>query len=90
MRYYAVFTGASVALAITSGKICHFARVSITRTILSARWYGTMACSVRRPMWGGPRKAGVVAAICWPGGLAVAALGVYLHQLWLLWGAAGA
>ncbi len=39
---------------------------------------------------GGPRKAGVVAAICWPGGLAVAALGVYLHQLWLLWGAAGA
>ncbi len=42
-------------------------------------------------LWGGwleragPRKAGVVAAVCWPGGLAIAALGVYLHQLWLMW-----
>ncbi len=41
-------------------------------------------------IWGGwleragPRKAGLVAAICWPGGLVVAALGVYAHQLWLL------
>jgi hypothetical protein len=34
----------------------------------------------RRPA---PRRR--VAAICWPGGLALAALGVYLHQLWLLW-----
>lgn len=33
----------------------------------------------------GPRKAGVVAAGCWSGGLVVAALGVYLHQLWLVW-----
>ena len=42
-------------------------------------------------IWGGwlehagPRRAALVAALCWPGGLAVAALGVYLHQLWLLW-----
>lgn len=42
-------------------------------------------------IWGGwleragPRQAGLVAALCWPGGLAVAALGVWLHQLWLLW-----
>src|ERR1700722_19754448 len=42
-------------------------------------------------IWGGgveragPRKAGVVAAVCWCGGLAVAALGVIIHQLWLLW-----
>jgi len=33
----------------------------------------------------GPRKAGVVAALCWCGGLLVSALGVYLHQIWLLW-----
>ena len=33
----------------------------------------------------GPRKAGVVAAFCWAGGLILAALGVYTHQLWLLW-----
>jgi MFS family permease len=37
----------------------------------------------------GPRKAGVVAACCWGGGFMVAALGVYLHQIWLLWLGAG-
>jgi len=42
-------------------------------------------------LWGGwlervgPRKAGVVASCCWSGGLLLGALGVYLHQLWLLW-----
>jgi MFS family permease len=42
-------------------------------------------------IWGGwlervgPRKAGVVAAICWCGGLMISALGVYLHQLWMMW-----
>jgi MFS family permease len=33
----------------------------------------------------GPRKAGVVAACCWGGGFLVSALGVHLHQIWLLW-----
>src|SRR5581483_10342564 len=33
----------------------------------------------------GPRKAGVVSAICWCGGLLVSALGVYTHQIWLMW-----
>jgi len=33
----------------------------------------------------GPRKAGVVAAICWAGGFLISALGVYWHQLWMLW-----
>jgi MFS family permease len=37
----------------------------------------------------GPRKAGVVSALCWSGGLALGALGVHLHQLWLLWLGAG-
>ncbi len=42
-------------------------------------------------IWGGwlersgPRKAGVVSALCWCGGLLISALGVYTHQLWLLW-----
>src|SRR5215475_12981683 len=42
-------------------------------------------------LWGGwleragPRKAGVVAAFCWAGGLVLGAIGVYSHQLWLLW-----
>src|SRR5208283_6033728 len=33
----------------------------------------------------GPRKAGFVAALCWGGGFILSALGVYLHQLWILW-----
>jgi len=33
----------------------------------------------------GPRKAGVAAAFCWGGGFLIGALGVYVHQLWLLW-----
>jgi MFS family permease len=37
----------------------------------------------------GPRKAGVAAALCWGGGLLVSALGIYVHQLWLLWLGAG-
>ena len=33
----------------------------------------------------GPRKAGLVAAVCWGGGFFISALGVWLHQVWLLW-----
>ena len=33
----------------------------------------------------GPRKAGVVSALCWCGGMVISALGVYTHQLWLMW-----
>ncbi len=33
----------------------------------------------------GPRKAGVVSAFCWCGGLLISALGVVYHQLWMLW-----
>ncbi|MCU0890778.1 MAG: OFA family MFS transporter [Sandarakinorhabdus sp.] len=37
----------------------------------------------------GPRRSGLVAAACWCGGLAIGALGVAVHQLWLLWLGAG-
>ena len=46
-------------------------------------------------LWGGwlervgPRKAGVVSAVCWCGGLAIAAFGVSIHQMWLMWLGAG-
>jgi MFS family permease len=42
-------------------------------------------------LWGGwleragPRKAGIVAAICWCGGFLIGAVGIITHQLWLLW-----
>jgi MFS family permease len=41
-------------------------------------------------LWGGwlervgPRKAGIVAALCWCGGLVISAIAVISHQLWLL------
>ena len=41
-------------------------------------------------LWGGwleragPRKAGVVSALCWCGGMLIAALGIYTHQFWLM------
>jgi len=33
----------------------------------------------------GPRMVGVVAACCWGGGFLVGSLGIYTHQLWLLY-----
>ena len=33
----------------------------------------------------GPRKVGVVAALCWGGGYCVGGLGIHLHQLWLVY-----
>lgn len=33
----------------------------------------------------GPRTVGIVAGLCWGGGLMLGALGIYLHQLWLLY-----
>ena len=33
----------------------------------------------------GPRKAGVVSALCWCGGLLISASGIYQHQLWMIW-----
>ena len=41
-------------------------------------------------LWGGwleragPRKAGIVAAFCWCGGMLISAVGIYLHQFWLM------
>ncbi|KGI79011.1 OFA family MFS transporter [Oleiagrimonas soli] len=46
---------------------------------------------VAAAIWGGwleragPRKAGCIAALCWGGGLIVGALGVAVHQLWLVY-----
>jgi MFS family permease len=46
-------------------------------------------------IWGGwlervgPRRAGVVAAFCWGGGFLISAMGIYLHQLWLMWVGSG-
>jgi MFS family permease len=42
-------------------------------------------------IWGGwveragPRKAGILSAFCWCGGLVISAIGVMTHQIWMLW-----
>ncbi|KQM80265.1 OFA family MFS transporter [Xylophilus sp. Leaf220] len=47
-----------------------------------------LGCSAA--IWGGwleragPRKAGVVSALCWCGGMALSAIGIHLHQFWLM------
>ena len=46
-------------------------------------------------LWGGwlervgPRKAAFVSALCWCGGLVISAIGVYEHQIWMLWVGSG-
>jgi MFS family permease len=37
----------------------------------------------------GPRKAACVSALCWCGGMLLAAVGVMVHQLWIMWLGAG-
>ncbi len=51
---------------------------------------GIVILGASAALWGGwlehvgPRKAGVVAAVCWAGGLAVTGFGIHIHQLWLM------
>ncbi|SHN79349.1 OFA family MFS transporter [Bradyrhizobium erythrophlei] len=62
--------------------------------VASLGWMYTLffvVLGVSAAIWGGwleragPRKAGVVAACCWGGGLLLGALGIYVHQLWIMW-----
>src|SRR6266404_469512 len=62
--------------------------------VASLGWMYTLffvLLGVSAAIWGGwlervgPRKAGVVAALCWAGGLMISAFGVYTHQLWIMW-----
>jgi MFS family permease len=66
--------------------------------VASLGWMYTLffvVLGVSAAIWGGwleragPRKAGFVAALCWSGGLLIGALGVYVHQLWIMWLGAG-
>jgi MFS family permease len=91
----------SRAIGLTASKACpdmSLAQELFTTTcdwrIASLGWMYTLffvVLGVSAALWGGwleragPRKAGVVAALCWCGGLVLGALGVYVHQLWLMW-----
>ena len=63
-------------------------------SVASMGWMYTLffvLLGIAAAVWGGwlervgPRKAGFVAALCWCGGLFLGAIGIYTHQLWLLW-----
>jgi MFS family permease len=91
----------SRALGVTAPKACpdiSLVQELFTTTcdwrIASMGWMFTLffvVLGVSAALWGGwlervgPRKAGVVAACCWAGGLVLGAIGIYVHQLWLMW-----
>ncbi len=95
----------SRAIGVTAAKTCPdipLAQELFTTTcdwrISSLGWMFTLFfvfLGISAALWGGwlervgPRKAGVVAAFCWCGGLLSGALGIYVHQLWLMWLGAG-
>jgi MFS family permease len=66
---------------------CDWKVKSLTWTF--AIFIAVLGCSAA--VWGGwleragPRKAGLVAALCWCGGFAISAGGIVTHQLWLIW-----
>ncbi|OZI62352.1 OFA family MFS transporter [Bordetella genomosp. 11] len=68
-------------------KSCDWRISSMTVTYIL--FFVLLGCSAA--VWGGwleragPRKAGIVSAACWCGGLVISAVGIYVHQLWLLW-----
>jgi MFS family permease len=95
----------SHAIGITQSKACpdmslwqELFTATCDWRVASMGWMFTLffvLLGVSAAIWGGwleragPRKAGVVAACCWGGGLLIGALGIYLHQLWIMWLGAG-
>ena len=91
----------SRAIGLTASKACPdmtLAQELFTTTcdwkVASMGWMYTLffvVLGISAAVWGGwleragPRKAGFVAACCWAGGLLLGALGIYTHQLWLMW-----
>jgi MFS family permease len=78
-------TGMSLGDALTT-TTCDWRVSDVTYVFTLA----IVVLGVSAALWGGwlervgPRRAGVVAALCWSGGLAVGAVGVWAHQLWVL------
>src|ERR1700754_12467 len=91
----------SRAIGLTAPKACpdmSLVQELFTTTcdwkVASLGWVFTLffvVLGVSAAMWGGwlerggPRKAGFVAALCWCGGLVLGAIGIYVHQLWIMW-----
>src|SRR6202046_33223 len=86
--------GKPVSCPAGSGILNSLFTTSCDWLVADLNWVFTLfivVLGVAAAVWGGwleragPRKAGVIAAICWCGGLVVMALGVANHQLWIIW-----
>jgi len=91
----------SRAIGVTAPKACpdmslvqELFTTSCDWRVASMGWMYTLffvLLGIAAAVWGGwlervgPRKAGFVSALCWCGGLFLGAIGIYPHQLWLLW-----
>jgi MFS family permease len=91
----------SRAIGITDSVVCKTLTLAQALTTTTCDWrvgdlvwtYSIffVVLGASAAIWGGwlervgPRKAGVVAACCWCGGIAIGAVGVSIHQLWLIW-----
>ena len=59
-----------------------------TLSVMYTLFFVFLGCSAA--LWGGwleragPRKAGLVSALCWCGGMVLSAIGVQLHQFWMM------
>ncbi|WP_454914677.1 OFA family MFS transporter [Xanthobacter sediminis] len=90
----AVGVTAAVACPADMGFVARLFATSCDWQISQLGWMYTLffvLLGSSAAVWGGwlehagPRKAGLVSAFCWCGGLVISALGVYLHQIWMLW-----
>ena len=95
----------SLAIGITKSNTCddltllgELFTTTCDWRISSLNWMFTLFFVVlgsSAAIWGGwleragPRKAGVVAALCWCGGFVISAIGITTHQLWVLWVGSG-
>ena len=70
---------ASAAADWTLSQVVWIFTVAIVCLGLSAAFAGKWLEQV------GPRMVGTVAAVCWGGGFLLGSLGIWLHQLWLLY-----
>ena len=76
-----------------SAGLAEFTATDCNWNISTLNWMYTLffvflGCSAA--LWGGwleragPRKAGVVAALCWCGGMVLSAIGLSIHQFWIM------
>ena len=77
MRVFGVVTPAADDWSLTN--VLWIFSVAIVFLGLAAAFAGKWLEEV------GPRKVGVVAAICWGGGYLIGGLGIFAHQLWLVY-----